>query len=296
MWPDVGAAAPLAWREPAGTRRRAAPARPLNACVLRDADLSELMAAPRNQTPALSDDSAEEPKKTQLSGVQVAASALAAVSSAVVASFFGVAGTLIGAALASAITTVSAALYTESLRKTNERLRRVREQLGRRPSPAAQDDRETRVLPAQLDPRRAPAPRRGPGWARVGAYAAAVFLVAMGIVTGVELIGQQPVSALVGHSQQAGTTTLGTLANAAAHQDTTPSTPSSPSEAPASPTENTAPSSEATPTQSEPSEETTSRATSSATESASTSSDAGTSEDGNSAPTTSPGQAATGTP
>src|SRR4051812_11718881 len=174
------------------------------------------MSSPRTETAV--HPSPDQPKKASLSAAQVAGSALAAVSSAVVASFFGVAGTLIGAALASVITTVSAALYTESLRKTNERLRRVRGQRGVAPAaPVA----EPRALPTRLDPRRAPA-RPQLRWARIGACAAAVFLVAMGIVTGVELIGQQPVSALVGSSSDGGTTTIGALADAASHRDTTP--------------------------------------------------------------------------
>src|SRR4051794_21990789 len=179
----------------------------------------EPMSSPRTQTTVRADDSADQPKRTQLSPVQVAASALAAVSSAVAASIFGVAGTLIGAALASVIATVSTALYTESLRKTNDGLKRVL--VGRRTTPvpsaaepdatqeltattepaSAHEPAVTRALPAHLDPRRPPAKRRGPRWSRVAVYAVAVFIVAMGVVTGIELIGQKPVSALVGHSQ-----------------------------------------------------------------------------------------------
>src|SRR3954452_11591956 len=106
----------------------------------------------------------DQPKGLQLSATQVAAGALASVSSAVVASFFGLAGTLIGAGLASVISTVSAALYSSSLRKTNEKLRRARGQLTGRQSPveetrvapAAVATPATQVLPAHLDPRRAP--------------------------------------------------------------------------------------------------------------------------------------------
>ncbi|HEX2075719.1 MAG TPA: hypothetical protein VHF92_18220 [Geodermatophilus sp.] len=166
-------------------------------------------------------------KRSILSAVQIAAGALAAVSAAVVASFFGVAGTLIGAALASVISTVSATLYGESLRRTNERLRQVRSRLtGQAGAPAREPD-ATRVLPTQLDPRRAPVKWR-PRWPRLAAGAVAVFALAMGIVTGVELIGQQPVSALVGGSSASGTTTIGALTNVASHRDRTPSTPDSP--------------------------------------------------------------------
>jgi hypothetical protein len=131
------------------------------------------------------------------------------------------------AALASVISTVSAALYSESLRRTNERLRQARGRLTwPAGAPAAEPD-ATRVLPTRLNPRRAPV-RWRPRWSRIAAGAVAVFTVAMGIVTGVELIGQQPVSALVGSLSASGTTTIGALSNAASHRDQTPSTPASP--------------------------------------------------------------------
>jgi hypothetical protein len=191
------------------------------------------MSSPHSETTVRSDDPAEQPKRAKLSAVQVAASALAAVSSAVVASFFGMAGTLIGAALASVIATVGTTLYTESLRKTNEGLKRVL--ITRQPAaPTAKEPvAASRALPPRLDPRRPPDTLRGPRWSRVGVYAVAVFVVAMGIVTGIELIGQKPVSALVGNSHSSGTTTIDALTNASSHRDTTPSTPSSP--APSSP-------------------------------------------------------------
>jgi hypothetical protein len=190
------------------------------------------MTSPRTETTDRPDDSEKESKGTTLSPVQLTAGALSAVSTAVVASFFGVAGTLIGTALASVISTVSATLYSSSLQKTNERLRRVREGLTERQprvtDQGAAEPATTRMLPADLDPRRAPAPRPRPRWGRVAAYAVGVFAIAMGILTGVEVIGQQPVSALVGASQTTGTTTLGALTNAASQRDSTPSTPSAP--------------------------------------------------------------------
>jgi hypothetical protein len=201
------------------------------------------MTSPRTQTAPQTDET-EKPKG--LSAVQIASGALAAVSSAVLLSFFGVAGTLTGAALASVISTVGASLYTTSLKKTNERLRRV---LTREEAAAAAEAAApaTQVLPARLDPRRAPAKRLQPRWGRIAAYAVGVFAVAMGIVTGIELIGQQPVSALVGTSSSTGTTTLCELTNASSSSDTTPSTPSSPTTT--APATSTADSSEAEPTE-----------------------------------------------
>jgi hypothetical protein len=56
----------------------------------------------------------------------------------------------------------------------------------------------------------------------------AVFLVAMGLVTEMELFGQRSVPAFVGGSDESGTTTIGALTNVAIQRDQTPSTPSTP--------------------------------------------------------------------
>src|SRR5688572_22159392 len=158
---------------------------------------SELMTVPRTapdlRAPASStrEESTREKKEGQLSALQVAAGALAAVSAAVAASLFGVAGTVIGAAMASVVSTVGAAVYTESMRRTHAGLRR-----------------------AGLHGRRGPPRRR---WRRGGVMAAtgvAVFGLAVVVVTTVELIGHKPVSALVGGSDRSGGTTLGSLTDA----------------------------------------------------------------------------------
>jgi len=146
--------------------------------------------------------------------VQVAAGALASVSAAVLASLFGVAGTMIGAALASVVSTVGAAIYSDSLRRTHAGIRRVRPLLRRgqtegRPAGAG----SLPPLPARLNPRRSSARR----WRRrsiLAGTAVGVFGLAIGVVTAVELIGHEPVSALVGGSGHAGGTTIGTLTEA----------------------------------------------------------------------------------
>jgi hypothetical protein len=150
----------------------------------------------------------------RLSAVQVAAGALAAVSAAVLASLFGVAGTVLGAALGSVISTVGAAVYSAWLLRTHARLRRARRRRNRRPGTGPTRPAGTAglaPLPARLDPRRPPARWR---WRRRGILAGTavgIFVLAMGVVTGVELIGREPVSALVGGSGHSATTTLGTL-------------------------------------------------------------------------------------
>src|SRR3712207_2912410 len=220
--PGRRATGPVAWWDRPVAQR--CPARPTSPCT--SSTPSELMTSPRpettDRTELIEDKEKDKAQGAQLSATQVAAGALAAVSSAVVASFFGLAGTLIGAALASVISTVSAALYSNSLQKTNEKLRRARGQLSGRPSavgetevaPAAPAAPATQVLPAHLDPRRAPERRPRPRWAKVAVYAGAVFVVAMGIVTGIELIGQKPVSALVGGTETSRTTTISAITNA----------------------------------------------------------------------------------
>ena len=201
---------------------------------------------------------ARAPKPT-LSPLQIAGSALAAATSAVVASFFGVAGTVIGAALASVVTTLSATLYSASLRKTNDRLRDLTtRRTGHSPAtPALHSEIPLRThdLPAALDPRRAPAPSRRLA-VRLAAGAAAVFVAAMVIVTGIELIGQRPVSAMITGASSQGTT-LGDLAGPhkaapsssapATGTSTSPTAPSTPSSTSA-PTTTTSSSTSAPPT------------------------------------------------
>ena len=190
--------------------------------------------------------SAREKNEGQLSALQVAAGALAAVSAAVVASFFGVAGTVIGAAVASVVSTVGAAVYTESMRRTHAGLRRAGRRLIRSPQSSVDRSAGDRPpLPAHLDPRRRLPRRRWRRWAMVAATAVAVFGLAMVVVTTVELIGHKPVAALVGGSDQAGGTTLGSLTGARGGDSRQQQAPASPS---ATPTDGTAPASDSPPT------------------------------------------------
>ena len=240
------------------------------------------MSSPRAETAVRPSTTPDEPKKASLSAAQVAASALAAVSSAVVASFFGVAGTLIGAALASVITTVCASLYATSLKKTNERLRTVIKGGQKRPEPV------TRPLPAHLDPRRTPPTPIRPRWGRVAVYAVSVFAVAIAIVTGIELVGQKPVSALVSHSSSSGTTTLGELAGSSrSTSGTTTPTPSAPATtAPASPAAESSPAAPSSiPTGTSESEQSTQSSTSTPTPSSTSTSESSPPAEGAAAPT-----------
>jgi hypothetical protein len=145
-----------------------------------------------------------------------------------------VAGTVIGAAVASVVSTVGAALYSESLRRTDAGLRRAGGQLARRRESSGNRSADTGdrpPLPAHLDPRRSPAGWRRLRWSRVAAAGAAVFLIAMGVVTAAELIGHQPMAALVGGDGRSGGTTIGSIVEAAGEggqTDRTPVAPTSP--------------------------------------------------------------------
>jgi len=78
-----------------------------------------------DQRPDEKTDEKNSSRKFELSGIQVAASALAAISSAVAASFLGVGGTVLGAGVGSVIATISTALYQHSLKRTNATLKKV---------------------------------------------------------------------------------------------------------------------------------------------------------------------------
>jgi hypothetical protein len=62
-------------------------------------------------------------RRTEISGTQVVASALATVTGAIAASYLGIAGTIIGAAVVSVATTAGGAIYTDYLGRTAGRLR-----------------------------------------------------------------------------------------------------------------------------------------------------------------------------
>ena len=64
-----------------------------------------------------------QPRRLNLSAIQVMASVLAAVTGALAASYLGVAGTIIGAAVFSFASTVGAAVYRHALGRATDRLR-----------------------------------------------------------------------------------------------------------------------------------------------------------------------------
>jgi hypothetical protein len=130
----------------------------------------------------------------QLRVPKLLAGALAAVTAAVVASFFGVDGTLIGAALGSVVVALGEALYARSLTSAHtltqrSLLRRVGQGAG------GGEDAASTAHPRPLR------------WRRVVVAAVAAFGIAVGMITGVEAVAQQPLASLVGSRPQQGAST-----------------------------------------------------------------------------------------
>ncbi|WP_407320648.1 hypothetical protein UQW22_09205 [Isoptericola halotolerans] len=178
------------------------------------------------------DDRAATPS-TRLSGTQILASGLAAVSTTVLLSFFGVAGTIIGAGLASVLTVVANFLYTRSIEKTHAQLKPVVGQIVRpRPGSSAVATGSTAVsvtsagtvvetddadggttVALDVDGTEAAAPRNA--WLRLidrhgtvrvlAASAAVVFVAVMGVVVAVELMIGKPLADAVQGTEGSGT-------------------------------------------------------------------------------------------
>ncbi len=130
----------------------------------------------------------------QLRVPRLLAGALAAVTGAVVASFFGVEGTLIGAALGSMLVTPAEAVYTRTLTSADTLARRS---LLRRVGEGAGPSEEA-ASKAHPEPVR---------WRRVAVAAVLAFGIAVGAITGVEAVAQQPLASLVGSRPRQGAST-----------------------------------------------------------------------------------------
>jgi hypothetical protein len=183
----------------------------------------------------------------QLSGVQVAASALASVSAAVVASLFGVAGTVVGAGLVAIISTTGSAIYSSSMKRTSSQLRRARENLltaragemgsatrsGRTASSTAVLDRpeprrgRSRSADGTTEPSRwrrgwlTVGTRRGLKWPALVGAVALVFALAIGAITAFEALTDKPISSLTGHGGSS-STTIGSLTGSTNSSTPTP--------------------------------------------------------------------------
>jgi hypothetical protein len=120
---------------------------------------------------------------------QVAAGALASVTAAVLGSKLGVAGTVTGAGLASVVGTVGTAMYERSIQAARSRVT-SRIKTNEEPPVGASHDAETvRLMVAP--PKEETGKRR---WPMMVAAVVAAFVLGMGVLTGVELLGGQATS------------------------------------------------------------------------------------------------------
>src|SRR4051794_32561073 len=186
----------------------------------------------------------EQQDRMDINWVQVCASALAAVSSAVLLSTVGVAGTIIGAAVGSVIATVGAAVYSYSLRISRERVAAAQAAAVARMS-RVRTGTHTRTVDLEDKPEdegRAPwreALARLP-WKWIAILSGAVFVIAMIVILGFELITGQAVSDATGGTGGAGHRTSLGFGTATKHSSTPSPSPSpssgSSSSAPTAPT------------------------------------------------------------
>ena len=130
----------------------------------------------------------------QLGVPKLLAGALAAASGAVVASFFGIEGTLIGAALVSLLVVPAEALYTHSLASAHRVARRSLVRRGSEQAGASEGGE------GEADPQ----PIR---WQRVAVAAVVAFGLAVGAITGVEAVANQPLASLLGGRPRPGAST-----------------------------------------------------------------------------------------
>jgi hypothetical protein len=159
------------------------------------------------------------------------AAALAAVCAAVVGSYLGVAGTLLGAALASIVGTIGTEIYERSIKKGGEKLQTLAPAFTK--APAAVGTPPVAAATEEDSPSHTVAPRPQIRWRRVALLAGAVFVLAMGALTVVELFTHKSVASMVGNGTKAPSTVAGLLDPGTGSATSTPKPSSSPSATPA---------------------------------------------------------------
>jgi hypothetical protein len=162
----------------------------------------------------------------QLSVPRLLGAALAAVSGAVVASLFGIEGTLIGAALVSLLVAPAEALYAHSLASAHRvarrsLVRRVGEQAGASQEGTSQEGTSQEGTSQEGTGQADPKPIR---WQRVAVAAVVAFGIAVGAITGVEAVANQPLAILVGSRPRPGASTSVGVVVAGADRSAPPAT------------------------------------------------------------------------
>jgi hypothetical protein len=158
------------------------------------------------------------------------AAALAAVCAAVVGSYLGVAGTLVGAALASIVGTIGTEIYERSIKKGGQKLQTLTPAFIK--APAAVGTPPVAAATEEDSPSHTVAPSRQIRWRRVALLAGAVFVLAMGALTVVELFTHKSVASMVGNDTKAPSTVAGLLDPGTGSTTSTPRPSSSPSPTP----------------------------------------------------------------
>lgn len=140
------------------------------------------------------------------------AGAGAAVTVAVLLSTLGAAGTLIGAALGSVVATVSTALYKQGIESSRRRVAEVQAAaLEREAARAHRHSESSEVSTGEVPAAPAPAGNRWAAlpWKRLAALAAVVFLIAVVVISAIELIAGRSVSSITGGTDGKDRTSIG---------------------------------------------------------------------------------------
>ncbi|QSR27951.1 hypothetical protein CFH99_20205 [Nocardioides aromaticivorans] len=140
------------------------------------------------------------------------AGAGAAVTVAVLLSTLGAAGTLIGAALGSVVATVSTALYKQGIESSRRRVAEVQAAaLEREAARAHRHSESSEVSTGEVPVPPAPAGNRWAAlpWKRLAVLAAVVFLIAVVVISAIELIAGKSVSSITGGTDGKDRTSIG---------------------------------------------------------------------------------------
>ena len=157
----------------------------------------------------------QQHERVAINWFQVAGSALAAVSSAVLLSTVGVAGTIIGAAIGSVVVTAGGSIYGHYLEVSRHRVAAAQSVARARKSRAHtarldaqqrfQADEEFHRAEEQLADAEDETEKlswrealAGLRWRRIAAVAAAIFVLAMGIIVTFEMVTGRAVSTYTG--------------------------------------------------------------------------------------------------
>lgn len=158
------------------------------------------------------DTEATERRGTGIDWPATFAGAGAAVTVAVLLSTLGAAGTLIGAALGSVVATISSALYKQGIESSRRRVAEVQAAaLEREAAKAHRHSESSEVSTGEIPVPPAPAGNRWAAlpWRRIAALAAVVFLIAVVVISAIELVAGESVSSITGGTDGKDRTSIG---------------------------------------------------------------------------------------